>query len=229
MDVAPLRSTRLPPDERRDQLVRMGVQLLGSRPYEQMSIGDLARAAGISKGLLYHYFPTKSDFVVAVLRQARDDLERRMAPDPSLRPAERLDASIAAFLSYVEEHAAGYLAMARARGGDDDAIRAELLEGRRRRVSAMTDFASALSGAPRAELESPALEAALEGWLSCCEGVVVRWLAERDLARKDVLHLLRQALLGALESVAGVDDSAAAARLAGAAGRAAKTRVLSAT
>jgi AcrR family transcriptional regulator len=227
--VAPVRSTRLPPDERREQLVRMGVQLLGGRAYQPMSIGDLARAAGISKGLLYHYFPTKSEFVVAVLREARHELERRMVPDPALPPAERLDASIAAFLSYVDERAAGYLAVVRARGGDDEAIRAELLEGRRRRVSGLVDFASALSGTPRAELESPALDAALEGWLSCCEGVVVRWLAERDLTREDVLHLLRQALLGALESVAGVDDRPAAARLAAAAGRAAKTRVLSAT
>jgi AcrR family transcriptional regulator len=207
----------------------MGVELLGRRAYDQVSIGELARAAGISKGLLYHYFPTKSDFVVAVLRQARGELERRMSPDPSLAPAQRLDASIAAFLGYVEEHAAGYLAAVRARGGEDEAIRAELLEGRRRRVSGMIDFAAALSGVPRAELESPALEAAIEGWLSYCEGVIARWLAGGDLGADDVRHLLRQALLATLESVAGVDGSPGAARLAEAAGRAAKTRVLSAT
>jgi AcrR family transcriptional regulator len=220
------RSTRLPPDERREQLVRLGVQLLGQRPHEQVSIGELARAAGISKGLLYHYFPTKSDFVVAVLRQSRAELERRMAPDPALGPAEQLDRNLDAFLGYVEEHAPGYLAVARARGGDDEAIRAEILEGRRRRIRALADFAAALAGEPVA---SPALDAALEGWLSFCEGVVVRWLAERDLEREDVRFLLRQALLAALESVAGVDGSAAAGRLADAARAALKTRVLSAT
>jgi AcrR family transcriptional regulator len=219
--VAPSKSTRLPHDERREQLVRLGLELLGRTPHDQVSIGEIARAAGISKGLLYHYFPTKSDFVVAVLRASREELERRMAPDPSVSATvgERLDASIDAFLAYVEDHAAGYLAIARARAGDDEAIRDVLSEGRRRRVSAMVEFAAALAAAPRAEVESPALEAAIEGWLSFCEGVVVRWLAGRELPREDVLHLVRQNLLAVYESVAGVDARPAVARLAEAAGR----------
>jgi AcrR family transcriptional regulator len=219
--VASSKSTRLPRDERREQLVLLGLELLGRTPHDQVSIGEIARAAGISKGLLYHYFPTKSDFVVAVLRASRDELERRMAPDPSASASvgARLDASIDAFLAYVEDHAAGYLAIARAREGDDEAIRDVLQEGRNRRVTAMVDFAAALARVSRAEIESPALEAAIEGWLSFCEGVVVRWLAGRDLPRDDVLHLVRQNLLAVYESVAGVDGRPAAARLAQAAAR----------
>ncbi|MCW3004720.1 MAG: TetR/AcrR family transcriptional regulator [Conexibacter sp.] len=212
---------RLPHDERREQLVALGLELLGRTPHDQVSIGEIARTAGISKGLLYHYFPTKSDFVVAVLRASRDELERRMAPDPSasLTLGARLDASIDAFLAYVEEHAAGYLAIPRAREGDDEAIRDVLQEGRRRRVSGMVEFGAALAGVPRAEIESPALEAAVEGWLSFCEGVVVRWLAARDLPRGDVLHLVRQNLLAVYTSVAGVDARPGPARLAEAASR----------
>jgi AcrR family transcriptional regulator len=220
------KSTRLPPDERREQLVQMGLELLGRTPHDQVSIGEIARAAGISKGLLYHYFPTKSDFVVAVLRQSRDELERRMAPDLSahLTVTERLDASIDAFLGYVEDHATGYLAIARARDGDDAAIREVLLEGRRRRVSRMVDFAAGIAGVTRAELESPALEAAIEGWLAFCEGVVVCWLASAELPRGDVLHLVRQNLLATYESVAGVDPRPGVARLAAAARRLADGR-----
>jgi AcrR family transcriptional regulator len=212
--VTPPKSTRLPHDERREQLVRLGLELLGNSPPDQVSIGEIARTAGISKGLLYHYFPTKSDFVVAVLRQSREELERRMRPDMSLAPEARLDQSLDAFLDYAEEHAIGFVAVARARGGEDEAIRAVLLEGRQRRIAAMVDFAAALSGARRADLASPALDAAIEGWLSFCEGVVVRWLDQRDFARDAVLVLLRRALLSALESVAAVDPRPAFARLA---------------
>jgi AcrR family transcriptional regulator len=208
------KGTRLPPDERREQLVRLGLELLGNSPHDQVSIGEIARRAGISKGLLYHYFPTKSDFVVAVLRQSRDELEARMRPDMSLPPEARLDHSLDAFLRYAEEHAIGFVAVARARGGEDEAIRAVLLEGRRRRIAAMVDFAAALSGEPRDALDAPALETAIEGWLSLCEGVVVRWLAQRDLERDAVLVLLRRALLAALEAVAAVDARPAFARLA---------------
>src|SRR3954454_8250004 len=108
--VTSLHSSRLARDERRDQLIRMGVELLGRRPYDQISITQLAQAAGISKGLLYHYFATKSDFVVAVLRQSRGQLEQRLTFDPSLEPAARLDAGLETFLNFVEEHAAGFKA-----------------------------------------------------------------------------------------------------------------------
>jgi len=210
------KGTRLPPDERREQLVALGLDLLGRTPPEQVSIEAIARAAGISKGLLYHYFPTKSDFVVAVLRQSRDELERRMAPDLSvpMTVVERLDASIDAFLGYVSDHAVGFLAITHARGGEDAAIRAVIAENRARRVTAMVDFAAALSSGPREEVESPALVVALEGWLSFCEGVVSNWLAREDLGRADVRHLIRENLLATLAAVSGVDPRPAAARLA---------------
>lgn len=199
----------------------MGVELLGRRAYDQLSITELARSAGISKGLLYHYFPTKSDFVVAVLRRSREELELRMAPDQSLPPAQRMDASLAAFLAFVEERAAGYQAIARARSGEDEAIRAELAEGRRRRVATLVNFAAALAETDPAAIETPALETVIHGWLSYSEEVVVRWLSTHELRRDEVHRLLRQALLGALASTAAVDSSAPAARLAEAAERAA--------
>jgi AcrR family transcriptional regulator len=210
------KGTRLPPDERREQLVALGLDLLGRTPPDQVSIEAIARAAGISKGLLYHYFPTKSDFVVAVLRRSRDELERRMAPDLSVPMSivERLDASIDAFLGYVSEHAVGFEAIARARGGEDAAIRGVIAENRAKRVDAMVRFAAALAQVPREDVESPALVIALEGWLAFCEGVVASWLARDDLGRAEVRLLMRENLLATLTSVAAVDPRPGAARLA---------------
>jgi AcrR family transcriptional regulator len=212
--------SRLAHDERRDQLIEMGLQLLGQRSYDQISITEIARASGISKGLLYHYFPTKNDFVIAVLRRAREDLDTRIAFDPTLDAAGRLDAALDAFLSFAEEHAAGFQAIARARTGGDDAIRAELAEGRQQRIGWLMAFGAALADVGLDELASPALEAAVGGWLASSEEVIVRWLSRRELTREAVRHLLRQSLLAAYASVAAVDGTAAAARLAEAAERA---------
>jgi AcrR family transcriptional regulator len=199
--VEPARASRLAPDARRDQLIRKGIELVGQHGHEEMSITELARAAGISKGLLYHYFPTKSDFVVAIFRQAREDLEERIkTDDAALEPAQRLTASLSAFLDYAEEHAAGFQALVRARSGDDAAIRAELAHGRRRRIDQLVDVAAVRAGTDRASVESPALEAAIEGWLAFSETVVVRWLSDRKLQRVEVLHLLRNSLLAAIDS-----------------------------
>src|ERR1044072_49455 len=76
-------------EELREQMPPTGVQLLGERPYEQITSGALHQAAGVSKGLLYHYFPTKKDFVLAVLREAADELSAVTAPDPELAPLEQ--------------------------------------------------------------------------------------------------------------------------------------------
>ena len=198
----------------------MGVQLLGQRAYDRMSITELARAAGISKGLLYHYFDTKSEFVVAVLRQSREEIQQRMTFDPTLEPAARIDANLDAFLAFVEDHAEGFLALARARSGEDDAIRAELAAGREWRIGTLIEFAAQLADCERGEVESPALRTVLAGWVAYSEEVVTRWLRERQLVRDDVRQLLRHALMAALASVGSIDDGTGAARLAEAAERA---------
>ncbi|WP_051223492.1 TetR/AcrR family transcriptional regulator [Conexibacter woesei] len=217
------KGTRLSPDARREQLVELGLELLGRTPQEQVSIEAIARAAGISKGLLYHYFPTKSDFVVAVLRRSRAELERRMALPASavgLTIGERLDASIDGFLGYVSEHAIGFEAIARARGGEDEQVKAVIAENRGKQVDAMVVFAAALAQSDRSAIETPALRVALEGWLAFCEGVVGQWLARPgQIERPAVRHLIRANLLGVLQAAAALDDPAnpAPARLAHAA------------
>jgi AcrR family transcriptional regulator len=202
--VTSLSSSRLARDDRRDQLIAMGAELLGRRPYDQISITDLADAAGISKGLLYHYFATKSDFVVAVLRQSREELEQRLSFDPSLEPAARLDAGLDAFLTFVEEHAAGFKAVARARYGEDAAIVAELAEGRERRIAMLVGLAAAFADSDYDTVDTPPLRTVIAAWLAFSEELVVRWLDERALAREDVRHLLRDAFLANLSSVAAL-------------------------
>ena len=94
------RRRRLSTDERREQLLAAGAELLGRRPYDEVSIEEIAAAAGVSKGLLYHYFPTKKDFVVAALERGQDELAELTAPDPtSPRPSSSTPASTASSTS----------------------------------------------------------------------------------------------------------------------------------
>src|SRR5690349_23629283 len=104
---------RMSTEDRREQLLSAGVKLLQRRPHTDVSIEEIAEAAGVSKGLLYHYFPTKGDFIVAALERGQRELAERLAPDPSLPPVQRLDASLDAFLDYVEEHPAAFASIFR--------------------------------------------------------------------------------------------------------------------
>src|SRR4051794_34416347 len=85
--------TRLEVDERRAQLLELGLGLFSARPYDDVAIEDLAAAAGISKGLLYHYFPTKRDFYAAAIGEAARRLLDATIPREEDPPLERLRAS----------------------------------------------------------------------------------------------------------------------------------------
>ena len=65
---------RLTVDARREQLLGLGMELFSTRAYEEVWIEEIAERAGVSRGLLYHYFPTKRDFYVAVARAAVEDV-----------------------------------------------------------------------------------------------------------------------------------------------------------
>src|SRR3954466_13874870 len=88
------RRVRLDNDERRAQLLALARSAFSDRAYDDVSIDDLAREAKISKGLLYHYFPTKRDLYVAGLRQIADDLVTACISIPEdLAPIERVRSS----------------------------------------------------------------------------------------------------------------------------------------
>src|SRR5436853_7646623 len=82
--------TRLDIDLRRQQLVEVGMELFAKRPYDEVWVEEIAAAAGVSRGLLYHYFPTKRDFFVAVVRAQLERLAELTTPDTSKPALESL-------------------------------------------------------------------------------------------------------------------------------------------
>lgn len=189
---------RLRTEQRREQLLASGAELLGRRPYDEVSIEEIADAAGVSKSLLYHYFPTKTDFLLAALERGQGELAGLTAPDPELPPGEQLSASLDRFLDFVEEHEAAYTAIFRSRGSADPTIQAALDEGRQRRMDELIDSLESWEGAPALVRRSAALETAVQGWFFFLEGAVLRWLEHRDLEREQLRELLGLALMGAL-------------------------------
>lgn len=195
------RRSRLSSDARREQLLAAGADLLGRRPYDEVSIEEIAAAAGVSKGLLYHYFPTKRDFVLAALRRGERELGVLTAPDPDLPPAKQLDAALDRFLDFVEDHAVAYMAIFRSRGGGDPEIEATLEQNRQLRLDALIDSLTRWEASPVPVERTPLLETAVQGWIFFVEGALLRWLERRDLDRDELRALLRRALTDSLTGV----------------------------
>src|SRR5690606_3488661 len=115
--------TRLSPDERRTQLLDLGVRLLATTSLEELSIDVLAEEAGISRGLLYHYFGGKQGFYEAVVQRAADDLYAQTAPPADGDPLERLLGSITGYVDYVVANQTGYRSLVRAAAGGNETLR----------------------------------------------------------------------------------------------------------
>src|SRR5437660_12664920 len=83
------RAPRLDPEERRSQLIELGLRMLSSESPDRVPVDEIAEAAGISRGLLFHYFPTKRDFYVAVAQEAARQLLEPPRPARGRPPRRR--------------------------------------------------------------------------------------------------------------------------------------------
>jgi AcrR family transcriptional regulator len=194
-------------DARREHLLDSGVALLGKRPPAEVSIEEIAEAAGVSKGLLYHYFPTKGEFIVAAIERGQEELAARFAPDESLSPVKRLDASLDAYLDYVEQYPAAFAAIFRS-ASEDPAITAALEAGRAQQLATLLEGIGEWEEAPVSVERTPELEAAAQGWLFFVEGAVLHWLEHGGGDRKRLRVLLRMALGGAVLAAAAARGEA---------------------
>jgi AcrR family transcriptional regulator len=198
--------SRLTLDERRAQLVALGADIFRDRPYADVSVDDIAAAAGVSKGLLYHYFPSKRDFYVAVLRQAAQEMEALTELDPGLPAERRLREGLDRYLDYVEQHAAGYASVLRAGPGVDPEVEA-IIDGVRARMAGRV-----LDGLPAARPEpSPALLLAVRGWVAFAEAASLEWAERGGVSRAELRDMLAAMLAAALRTAGAWPGAAAPA------------------
>ena len=181
--------TRLENDERRRRLLELGARLFTEHAYDEISMSQIARAAGISKALLYHYFPSKRDYFVATLAGGAEDLRRRVEPSPSLPPAEALAASVDAYLAWIEDNADAYEKLFRSAGAVAE-VR-ELVDGVR--TSTADRIVEGIGATDNARART-----AVRGWLWFMDGACLDWIAHRDLERAELQGLLLGTLAGAL-------------------------------
>ena len=181
---------RLQVDERRARLLELGAELFARHAYDELSMAAIAREAGISKALLYHYFPSKSAFFRATVGAAAEDLASRTEPDPDLPPLEALTASLDAFLGWIEENDEAYAKLMQSATGASE-VR-DLVVGVREATRDRLLAAIAPGGS------STAIRTAVEGWLWFMDGACVDWLSHRDLSREELRNLLLGTLLGTL-------------------------------
>ena len=157
-----------------------------------------SEAGGISKALLYHYFPSKRAYFVATLSErAPRRCASAIEPDPSLP----LGAALAQALRRRR------LGRGPGRGGYAKLIRAARVRCRRIRALASSRVRAATAerilGRPRAHGGPAGAQAVVRGWLWFADGACLDWIEHRDLDADELSELLLGTLRGALAAAGG--------------------------
>ncbi|TWG24611.1 TetR family transcriptional regulator [Actinoplanes teichomyceticus] len=174
----------------------VAVRLFGERPYADVSTTDVARASGVARGLVNHYFGTKKELYLEVVRVMLTVPGVALERLPRGAPAQRVDAIVTWFLDVVSRHSTSWLAAITAGGmagdGDVDRVIAEAID-----VAAD----SVLAAVGPAGRPDEALRGMARSYVGLATCTAREWLQRGALTREQVHTLLTTTLLTMVEKV----------------------------
>ncbi|MFJ7909418.1 TetR/AcrR family transcriptional regulator [Kitasatospora sp. NPDC096204] len=178
---------RLSVDERREQLIAVALELFARRPPEEVSIDDIAAAAGASRPLVYHYFPGKQALYEESLRRAGKELSARFEEPMEGPLSERLHRVMGRYLDFVQSHGPGFAALLRGGSVAASAGTSAVIDEVRRAAQEQI-LAHLAIPAP-----SVGLRLTVRAWIANAEITSLEWLAERSVPLEELqLHLVQE-------------------------------------
>lgn len=210
---------RMGVEERREQLITVALELFAHRRPEDVSIDEIAERAGISRPLVYHYFPGKQSLYEAALRRAADELSNRFVEPPAGPLAERLLRVMGRFFDFVEDHGPGFSALMR--GGPAAAVGTTAGATGTDQGPAISNTRATVDDVRQAayeqilthlEVERPSerLSLVVRSWVSLAETTALLWLDGQAVPRAELeIQLVYD--FAALAAVSAVHDPELAA------------------
>ncbi|MCF3166503.1 TetR/AcrR family transcriptional regulator [Streptomyces violaceoruber] len=166
--------------ERRQQLIGVALDLFSRRSPEDVSIDEIAAAAGISRPLVYHYFPGKQSLYEAALRRAADELAARFQEPPEGPLGARLLRVMGRFFDFVEEHGPGFSALMRGGPAVGSSTATAMIDGVRQAAYEQIITHLGVSQPPAR------LELVVRSWVSLAESTALIWLDGRRIPRAEL-------------------------------------------
>ncbi|MFD5015703.1 TetR/AcrR family transcriptional regulator [Streptomyces chartreusis] len=171
---------RMGVEERRQQLIGVALDLFSRRSPDAVSIDEIASAAGISRPLVYHYFPGKLSLYEAALKRASEDLAGRFVEPHEGPLGARLLRVMRRFFDFVDEHGPGFSALMRGGPAVGSSATNALIDSVRQ--AAYVQILSHLG-----VQDPPArLELVVRSWISLAESTALIWLDGRRIPRGEL-------------------------------------------
>ncbi|MGY1741002.1 MULTISPECIES: TetR/AcrR family transcriptional regulator [unclassified Blastococcus] len=185
-------SRRRSAGDRRAQLVAIGLELLPTTPVQELTIDEVARRAGISRSLLFHYFASKRDYYTAVTRAAADVLREHLAPRPGLPAEEQATGMLERYVGWVETYRDAHLSFVRGAAAGDPWVAGVYEETRESLVDVTLSALGLPDDARRRQL--------VRAWFAFTEDLVTQWVREPTMERAELVGLLRGLLYQLLDA-----------------------------
>ncbi len=184
-------------EERRQEIVAAALEVLAHREVNRVSMGDIADEAGSSPALIYHYFGSKLGLAEAALGMTADQLIERWEQVPDADIETFLNATLTAYLDFLEEHPASWSALLRGVGDPSLATIAQRVDDH------ATGFALRKLG--EIGLTGPLIEIGVRGWLELVKGTCLTWLSSGEPSRQVLQAFLASAFTGCVQAAATAD------------------------
>jgi AcrR family transcriptional regulator len=200
---------RLSPDDRRNELLTLGAEVFGQRPYDEVRIDEIAERAGVSRALMYHYFPDKRAFFAAVVRAEGERLfeATNTALEPGRSLFDQLRTGVLAYLRYDEEHPHGAWAAYVGMGRFDPVLRGiEVIDNDRQAHRIMARINQAIGETADAKVERD-LRITIYGWLAFTFEMCRQRLVDPSIDAGRVADACAHALLDAVGRVPGIPSA----------------------
>ncbi|MFF0887884.1 TetR/AcrR family transcriptional regulator [Streptomyces sp. NPDC003456] len=171
---------RMGVEERRQQLIGVALELFSRRSPDDVSIDEIASAAGISRPLVYHYFPGKLSLYEAALKRASDDLAGRFVEPHEGPLGARLLRVMHRYFDFVDEHGPGFSALMRGGPAVGSSTTNALVDSVRQAAYVQILSHLGVTDPP------PRLELVVRSWISLAESTALIWLDGRRIPREEL-------------------------------------------
>ncbi|MFB8243746.1 TetR/AcrR family transcriptional regulator [Streptomyces sp. NPDC055952] len=171
---------RMGVEERRQQLIGVALELFSRRSPDDVSIDEIASAAGISRPLVYHYFPGKLCLYEAALKRASDDLAGRFVEPHEGPLGARLLRVMHRYFDFVDEHGPGFSALMRGGPAVGSSTTNALVDSVRQAAYVQILAHLGVTDPP------PRLELVVRSWISLAESTALIWLDGRRIPREEL-------------------------------------------
>jgi AcrR family transcriptional regulator len=193
------RWSRLEHDERREQILGTARTLFTQRPYAAVSTMEIADAAGVTRGLLHHYFGTKRSLYLEVVKELVDAPVLSVLDALTVGPADGASMpswqdSVALWMDVVETNQEAWLAAIGAGETGRDRAMHDILNESRERTASQVITVLGLD-----EKRTPEVRAVVRGFGGFAEQITREWLQRGRLTKEQARVLLVGALPGMIE------------------------------